>query len=163
MGPPPPHSFSGTLGGPPGSTLPQRPRPPNRAAAIQEVQEAKNTASFLEDLLKEIQENDPASVTQEHVYDLAQQCLAFKFSMNDLASFETDESLLANAIVAHEELDRVVSKYTDMLSYSPSSAAPARQTNGDAAQVRADQSTDDSKNSIFADKTCFIIQPLCCN
>lgn len=138
MGAPVHQSFSaamaGTIGGAPGSTLPQRPRPPNRAAAIQEVQEAKNTASFLDELLKEIEDNDPASVTQEHVYDLAQQCLAFKFSMNDLASFETDESVLASAIAAHEELDRVVSKYTDMLSYGPSAGAPARQTNG--GQVR---------------------------
>ncbi len=119
----------GTIGGPPGSTLPQRPRPSSRAAAREEVVQAKQTAVFLEELLKEIEENDPAGITQEHVYDLAQQCLAFKFSMNDLASFETDETLLGDAIAAHEELDKVVGKYTDMLSYSPSSA-PERRANG---------------------------------
>lgn len=53
------------------------------------------------------------------MYELAQQCLALKFSLSDVASYETDEALLAEVIAAHEGVERVVDKYTSMLNYSP--------------------------------------------
>lgn len=96
-----------------------RPRAEQPAQVRQEIEQARQTTQFLAELLEEIQQNDPAGITQEHVYDLAQQCLALKFSMSDIASYELDEARLAEAIAAHEALERVVDKYSRMLNYSP--------------------------------------------